>query len=172
MNNKHPAMRRTLLLTILMLAAVTAKAQQALDFAQKFMTECQGDSLVKCITVSPRMLEQIADSHQEGDERAEAVKQAIGKLKSMRIVSADDSYYDRAEALLKRHARRFKAVHDFKSEDAHGIFYTRKNRQGETVELIMVREDTVREKMTIVCVTGDIDEEFLCFLYNNKTFKN
>jgi AGCS family alanine or glycine:cation symporter len=58
------------------------------------------------------------------------------------------------------------------SENVLGIFYRRKNRQGETVELIMVREDTVREKMTIVCVTGDIDEEFLCFLYNNKTFKN
>jgi hypothetical protein len=40
------------------------------------------------------------------------------------------------------------------------------------VEIIMLHQDTHKERLTIVDLTGDIDEEFLCFLYNNKSFKN
>ena len=42
----------------------------------------------------------------------------------------------------------------------------------DTVELIMLYEDCTSSQLTIINLTGDIDEEFLCFLYNNKTFKN
>ena len=162
--------RLCMLVAMLMLNAATALAQHAPDFAEKFMTLCKNDSLVSCVTVSPKMMEQLAgrlaDAH-EGD-----IVQAINKLRSVRVVSAPASYYAQAEELLKKNARRFTAGQDFQSETMRGVFYSRKDRKGRTVELIMLREDVQRSLLTVVCLTGDIDEEFLCFLYNNKSFKN
>lgn len=165
-------MRRTLLLIALIGAALAAQAQQAMDFAQKFLTTCEGDTMVKCITVSPKMMEQIAERHEGGNEKNEALRQAIAKLKSMRIVSAPASYYERAEELVQKHKRRFKAEREFQGDGMRGAFYTRQSRKSVTNELIMLREDTERETLTIVCLTGDIDKEFLCFLYNNKSLKD
>ena len=165
-------MKIILTLFLTMAIAMAAEAQQALDFAKKFMTMYEGDSMVKCITVSPKMMEQIAEHHPFEEGNTDDFKQAVSKLKSARIVNAPANYYERAELLLKKHARRFKAEDNFENDKFRGSFYTRKNRKGQTVELIMLREDNVRETMTIVCLTGDIDKEFLCFLYNNKSFKD
>lgn len=160
----------TLLLTICL--ATVASAQKALDFAQKFMTTCDGDTMVKCITVSPKMMEQIVDAHQEGDEHSEALKQAISKLKSMRLVTAPAEYYERAEQLLKKHSRRFKPEQEFQTDSVRGIFYTRQDRKQQIAELIMLREETIKAKLIIICLTGHIDKEFLCFLYKNKSLKD
>ena len=158
------------MLTVVMLVQIASFAQHSPDFAEKFMTLCKNDSDVKCITVSPKMIEQLMK--QQAMDRPESLTQAIAKLKSMRLVSAPADYYQKAEDLLTKNSRRFKAERDYRSGNQHGAFYSRKNRQGETVELIMLHEDCQKNRFTIVNVTGDIDEEFLCFLYNNKTFKD
>jgi hypothetical protein len=158
-------------LSILLLAALlqmAAYGQRSLDFAEKFMTICKQDTTVKCITVSPKMMEQLLK--QQAGEHHENLRPAIGKLKSMRIVEASADYYQKAEDLLTKNSRRFHADRDYNSDHQHGAFYSRKNKKGDTVELIMLHEDCQKNKFTIVNVTGDIDEEFLCFLYNNKTF--
>ena len=159
-------------LLLMVIMAMAANAQQALDFVGKFVTQCEGDTTVKCITVSPKMMEQIVESRQGDDEAHEALNQAIGKLKSMRIVTARAEYFERAQQLLQKHARRFQAEKEYQCDNVRGVFYTRRNRKGKTAELIMLREDIARNQLTIVCLTGDIDKEFLCFLYNNKSFKN
>jgi hypothetical protein len=155
-----------------MAMAMAAQAQQALDFAKKFMTVCEGDTMVRCITVSPKMMDQIVETRQDDSEQNEALQLAMAKLKSARIVSAPAAYYERADSLIKRHARRFKATDDFHDDDVRGAFYTRKDRRGRTAELIMLREDKARNRLTIICLTGDIDKEFLCFLYNKKSLKD
>ena len=165
-------MKTILTLLLYMAMAMAANAQRALDFAKKFMTQCEGDTMVKCITVSPKMMGQIVETHQGDDQQAEGLRQALAKLKSARIVSAPASYYERAEQLIRRHARRFKAAQDFQGDEVRGTFYTRKDRKGNTAELIMLREDMARNLLTIICLTGDIDEEFLCFLYNKKSLKD
>jgi lactam utilization protein B len=117
------------------------------------------------------MVEQML--RQETDEqRPDNLMQAIAKLKSMRIVTASADYYQQAEDLLTKNSRRFHADRDYCTDSQHGAFFTRKNRQGETIELIMLHEDCASNRLTIVNVTGDIDKEFLCFLYNNKSLKN
>ena len=158
------------LFAMLVLTAATAMAQHAPDFAEKFVTLCKGDSLVSCVTVSPKMMGQLVDRLTETPEGD--IAQAISKLRSMRIVTATADHYEKAETLLRNNARRFKAQQDFQTETMRGAFYTRQNRKGQTVELIMLREDIQQKKLTIICLTGDIDKEFLCFLYNNKSFKN
>ena len=164
-------MMRLLYILLLAMATIAAKAQRSPDFAEKFMSLCTADSTVKCITISPKMMEQMVNPHAEG--RPENMMQAIEKLKSARIVSARAEYFSKADSLLQKNKRRFKAEKVFESnETIRGAFYSRKNKKGETVELVMLRADTERDKLTIVNLTGTIDEEFLCFLYNNKTFKN
>ena len=163
-------MRRYALLLMAMLTQAVAWSQSSPDFAEKFVSLCKGDSTVKCITVSPKMMGLMLK--QDTDDRPEQLMQVIAKLKSMRIVSAPDHYYQQAEDLLIKNSRRFQPQRDYRTKDQHGAFYTRKNQQGETIELILLHEDCSSNQFTIVNVTGDIDEEFLCFLYNNKTFKN
>ena len=149
---------------------VVSYAQHSPDFAEKFMTLHQADTTLKCITVSPKMMEQLVKSHGEG--RPENIMQAIAKLKSARIVTGNADYYQRAEELLQKNSSRFKAEQTYRSEEQHGAFYTRKDKKGNTVEFIMIREEPQYDKCIIINLTGDIDEEFLCFLYNNKSFKN
>lgn len=160
----------TLLLTMAM--AMAAQAQQALDFAKKFMTVCEDDTMVRCVTISPKMMDQIVETRHSDDEEAERLRLAMAKLKSARIVTAPASYYERAEKLITQHARRFKQGQIYQADDVRGTFYTRKDRKGNTAELILLREDTARDRLTIICLTGDIDEEFLCFLYNKKSLKD
>ena len=163
-------MKRLAMLILGVLVQVATFAQRSPDFAEKFMTLCKNDSNISCITISPKMMEQLMKP--EAMDRPENLTQAIAKLKSMRLVSAPADYYQKAEDLLTKNSRRFKADRDYRAGNQHGAFFTRKNKQGETVELIMLHEDCQKNKLTIVNVTGDIDEEFLCFLYNNKTFKD
>lgn len=154
-----------------MLAVIAATAQRSQDFASKFMSLCDDDSTVQCVTISPKMMEQLV-SQTAGEERNEAMLQAIAKLKSARIVSAGEGYYDRAVELLQKNARRFELQREFSDDHVHGAIYLRKNRRGNAVELVMLHEHVQSARLTVVNVTGDIDEEFLCFLYNNKSFKN
>ena len=55
---------------------------------------------------------------------------------------------------------------EYRNDKQHGAFFTRKNRKGKTVEFIMLHEEFEHDQFTIINLTGDIDEEFLCFLYN------
>ena len=156
------------LLLLLLFAAFTqvaTYAQHAPDFAEKFVSIHSADSTLKCITVSPKMMEHLAG--QRDESRQENIVQAIAKLKSARIVSGNADYYQKAIELLEKNRKRFKAEQEFRGEESHGAFYTRRDKKGNTVELIMLLEEPQNDRFTIVNLTGDIDEEFLCFLYNN-----
>jgi hypothetical protein len=164
-------MKRMLYLILAVMAVATASGQRSYDFAEKFISLCQADTTVKCITISPKMMEQLVKQHTT--EKPENIIQAIEKLKSARIVTARAEHFEKADSLLKKYKRRFTAVKEYGDENKiRGAFYSRKNKKGQTVELVMLRADAERNNLTIVNLTGDIDEEFLCFLYNNKSFRN
>lgn len=157
-------MHRLLLLFTVVLMQVASYAQHSPDFAEKFMTLHEADTTLQCVTVSPKMMEQLVRNHEES--RPENIVQAIAKLKSARIVTGNADYYQLAEDLLQKNSNRFKAEQTYRSEEQHGAFYTRKDKNGHTVEFIMICEEPQYDKFTLVNLTGDIDEEFLCFLYN------
>lgn len=149
------------MITIL-LTTIGATAQRAQDFASRFMQQCDGDTAVQCITVSPKMMEQL--TKQADASRNEHIAQAMEKLKSARIVTASthgDDYYQIAEDLLKRNPQRFHHDKSYRTEHAYGAFYTRKLKGGDTVELIMLHTDAKTQRMVIVNLTGDIDDEFI-----------
>lgn len=153
----------------LLSAAVFAQSGQ--DFASKFVEQCDVDTAVQCITVSPRMMEQLT---KEADAKSnESMAQAIQKLKSARIVSTStrgEEYYKQAEELLKKNPQRFTHDKDYRSSHGHGTFYTRKTKNGDTVELVLLHSDTEAGILVIVNLTGDIDEEFISSL--TRTFSN
>ena len=124
--------RRIILLLVAVLMQVATFAQHSPDFAEKFMKQHQADSTLKCITVSPKMMEQLVKMHD--DNRSDNIIQTAGK--------------------------------EYRTEEQHGIFYTRNDRKGNTVEFIMLCEEPQHDKSTIINLTGGIDNEFLCFLYN------
>lgn len=153
--------RLTSLLAFLALT-LSAMGQGAMDFAQKFMEQCEGDTAVHCVTVSPKMMEQIAQGGSDG--RDANLVQAIEKLKSARIVTASihgEGYYQVAEGLLRKNAHRFAAGKTYRTSHAHGAFFTRKGTEGETVELVMLHADTAHRRLVIVNLTGDIDRDFI-----------
>lgn len=154
-------MKRTICLLATALMSLSTIAQRTTDFAERFMQSCHDDSLVECVTVSPKMMEQIA---QPDSTRSHNMQLALQKLKSARIITASDSlqlYYQRAEQLLKRYPKRFIHNRDYGNALTYGSFYTRKIRSGKTVELIMLRADVENNQLVIVNLTGDIDEEFV-----------
>ena len=141
---------------------MTAMGQRGQDFASRFMQQCKEDSSVKCITVSPKMMEQVMAM--EGTDRNDSLMQAIAKLKSMRIVQTNadgEPYYQQAEELLKKNARRFEFIKTFRTERAEGVFYQRKKGDDKVVELVMVCLSKLDHRFVLVNLTGDIDEEFV-----------
>ena len=162
-------MRRAAILAVLLVAAAAAMAQGTQDFASKFMEQCLEDTAVHCITISPKMMEQL--TKQPDAARNEHMAQAIQKLKSARIVTASvraDDYYDAAMELLRDNPQRFRHTQDYRNSHARGTFYIRQTSSGDTVELVMLHTDTAADRLVIVNLTGDIDKEFVESL--RKTF--
>lgn len=155
-------MKRALSLIAGMMMCAAAAAQSAQDFASKFIDQCDIDTAVQCITVSPRMMEQL--TKEAGAKHNDNMAKAIQKLKSARIVTASargEEYYNRAEELLKKNPQRFAHAKDYRAAHGHGTFYTRTTKNGDTVELVMLHADTDTGKLVIVNLTGDIDDEFV-----------
>ena len=59
-------MKRTFFLITLLLTATIVTAQQIADFASKYMDACKGDTAVKCVTIGPKMVEQLSRQHDQG----------------------------------------------------------------------------------------------------------
>ena len=142
-----------------MIVGATAIAQRSQDFASRFMKEHSSDTTIQCVTVSPKMMEQLANSPDES--RNATLRQAIGKLKSARIVTAAESYFDDAEELLRQNAARFTSGKSYTRGQQHGAFYERKNRKGKTVELILLHADNRQGRLTIINLTGNLDQDFI-----------
>lgn len=142
--------------------SIVGFSQKALDFASKFMQRYDNDTILHCVTVSPKMIESLVRNHESN--RNEQFDEAIQKLKSVRIVSAKshgEKYYEKAETLLKENSKRFAHEKAYKAEHGYGTFYSRKNKRGNRVELVMLHADTQANSLVIVNLTGNIDEEFL-----------
>lgn len=154
-------LRIVCLLAVLSLS-LAGFSQKALDFASKFMQRYESDTTLHCVTVSPKMIESLVRNHEAA--KGEQFAEAIQKLKSVRIVSAKshgEKYYEKAESLLKENSKRFSHEKAYKAEHVYGTFYSRKNKRGDRVELIMLQANTQANSLVIVNLTGNIDEEFL-----------
>ena len=94
-------MKRALIIGCTMVfTAATAMAQ---DFVSKYMQENKQDTVLHCISVSPKMMEEVLKiDSQKGNE--EEMRSIMANLKSMQIVSSKtngDFYFNKAEEIIE-----------------------------------------------------------------------
>ena len=120
------------------------------DFASKFMEQCaKEDGEIQCQTVSPIMMEKLMDTMTapDGDRDEEVPEYLLSKLKSARIITAtkqSEKLFREAEQLIVR-------KHD------------------EVIrELIVLNLNPDEKTLTIVNLTGDMDDRFMKILSSGK----
>lgn len=150
--------RRSLLMFVfILLAGITTKAQ---DFATRYMAENAQDSTLNCISVSPKMMEEILHSGIEKDD-SNGIADIISKLKSMQIITADKRsriHFKQAEDMAQKNSARFKKMASYdEGKDRCRIFIREQKEQ--IVELILLR--LAGKQFTVINFTGDMNEEFI-----------
>ena len=141
-------MRRTWL-TVCLLALI-ATGTQAQDFASRYMAEHEGDSLLHCISVSPKMMEEILD-HGIGENDTTGMADIISRLKSMQIVK-------HAEEMARKNSARFKELASYDEGKDHCRIFVREHKT-EIVELVLLRQ--VGKQFTVINFTGDMNHAFI-----------
>lgn len=152
-------MRMRVLLTVLMVTVVTAM-MRAQDFASRYMSENAGDTTLVCISVSPRMMEEILEKGIQ-EEDTIGITEIISKLKSMQIVYAEKrgkGYFEKAEEMAERNSARFKKLASYDKEKDHCRIFVREQEE-QIVELVLLKQEGRR--FTVINFTGDMDRGFI-----------
>lgn len=165
---KALAAAAALLLALSTAAPQAARAAEAAPlrqqtFADAFMRRCRQDTTVVRVTISRQMLGQILQSPAKGQSREAAIRKLTG-ASLITCPSEATHYRAEADALLRKYSALWRHYRDFTSGTVSGSFYLRRDRDGRTRELILLREDTAARTLQIVCLTGDIDDEFISLL--------
>lgn len=145
-----------LALTSLMVSLVNAQ-----DFVQLFMDAYPNDPNIKCITISPKMMQEILKNETGQDTN---VREIISGLKSMQmIVSSVDgeNYYNSALETARRSGNRYEPFASFNSATEDYQILVRKRRD-EIVEMIMLSFKDNR--FTVINFTGEIKTEHISTL--------
>ena len=149
-------MRRTWL-TVCLLALI-ATGTQAQDFASRYMAEHEGDSLLHCISVSPKMMEEIMKSDAEKDKE---VLDMISNLKSMQVLTSDvegKKYFNAALKVVEKNSGRFESFLSFKDKSENCQIMVRK-KKSTIVELVMLMHE--KNHFAVVNFTGNMSPEFI-----------
>lgn len=145
-----------MLVTSLMVSLASAQ-----DFVQLFMDEHRGDAALSCITISPKMMQEIMKSE---TEKNESILEVISGLKSMQVLSATtngEDYYRQALETVKRNSSRYEAYSSFNSNGKDYQIMVRKI-SGEIVEMIMM--SFANSRFVVINLTGTIKAEFISTL--------
>lgn len=148
-------MKSVLLMCWMATLSVSVVAQ---DFASRFMTEHKADTNLTCVTISPKMMEEIMKSDAEKDNE---VLDIISNLKSMQMLTAKvkgQTYYDEAIKIVEKNTDRFEPFLSFNDKSENCQIMVRKKKD-TIIELVML----VREKGQFVVInfTGNMSPEFI-----------
>ncbi len=148
-------MKRVLLIAGWLLLSVAVVAQ---DFASRFMDEHKGDKNLTCISVSPKMMEEMLKADTEKDESMLAI---ISNLKSMQLLSSSINgadYYKKAVGILNRNSHRFEPFLVFDDEKENGKIMVRR-KKGEIIELVMLVNEG--PQFLVINFTGNMSDKFI-----------
>ncbi len=130
----------------------------AQDFASRFMNDHKEDSNLTCVTISPRMMEEIMNS--EG-EKNEEVLDILSNLKSMQMLTADtkgQQYYDDAVKIVEKNSRRFEPFLSYEGDSENCRILIRK-RNKSIIELVMLVQS--KNHFMVVNFTGNMNATFI-----------
>lgn len=133
--------------------AVTAQ-----DFASRFLTEHKADSNLTCVTISPKMMEEILRSDAEKNDE---VLDIISNLKSMQMLTAKvdgQKYYDEALRVVEKNSGRFKPFLSFKDKAGNCQIMIRKKKD-TIIELVMLMHE--KNHFAVINFTGNMSAEFI-----------
>lgn len=149
-------MRKGVLFIIAFLLKATI--MQGQDFVNLFMDEHKSDSILKCITISPKMMKEILKSDQGKDEE---MLDMIAELKSMQILRSDtlgQVYFNTATELITKEKDRFETIMTLNHPSRHCLVAIYK-QDDELIEMILLLNEN--EQFTIINFTGNMSEHFI-----------
>ena len=150
-------MRRSLTVVCLVAVAALANAQ---DFATRYMGENRCDTVLKCISIGPKMISVVLNAGAQNEEQ-EQIKAILSNLKSMQIVTSTqngEAYYEKAEQMAQKNTNRFEQYLAFDNENEEGKILLHR-RDDSIVELVMYLHR--KEFFQVIDFTGDMDDEFI-----------
>lgn len=155
-------MKQLLVSLLLLCLPFAAAAQSEEDFASRFMKLYGEGTSLKCMTVSPVMIERMMQL--PSVEENEQAKQVLSQLKTIRVVSGTspdgaESLYAHARQLAQHNAARYK-LH---AEEEGKSLYTRR-RGGVIVEMVLFMN--MEGQFSLINLTGNMTEKFLDQLMN------
>ncbi|MEG1563748.1 MAG: DUF4252 domain-containing protein [Bacteroides sp.] len=149
-------MKNVLLLCSMVLFSVSVVAQ---DFASRFLTEHKVDSNLTCVTISPKMMEEIMKCN-ANDE----VLEIISNLKSMQMLTAKvkgQTYYNEALKIVEKNIGRFEPYLSFSDKSANYQIMVRKRKEA-IVEVVMLMQE--KNSFVVINFTGNMSPEFIAKL--------
>ncbi|WP_321333824.1 DUF4252 domain-containing protein [uncultured Bacteroides sp.] len=159
-------MRKRALLIYLMTLSVFVSAQ---DFATRFLAEHKADSNLTCVTISPKMMEEILknDAEKDGD-----VLEIISNLKSMQMLTSNvkgKTYYNEALKLVEKNSGRFEPFLSFSDKSENYQIMIRKKNEA-IVELVMLMHEN--SHFMVINFTGIMSSDFISKLANSMKQKH
>lgn len=155
-------MKRALLIgCITILTAGMATAQ---DFVSKFMLENKQDTLLHCISVSPKMMGKVLNIDVENEKQKE-MRLIMKNLKSMQIVSAKEKgsfYFNKAEKMMERNGNRFEPFLSY-DDGQEGCRIMLRKRDEIIIELVML--NYMENNFLVINFTGNMNDEFIDNLF-------
>lgn len=148
--------KRVLLIAGIVFISVALSAQ---DFVTRFLDKRDPDTNLKCISVSPKMIQEILKKGSESENNE--VLDMISELKSMQMLTSEvkgKKYYEEALDIFKKNSERFKpfGVYDNKSENYRIMV---REKKGKIVELVMLVNDN--NKFVVINFTGNMNRRFI-----------
>jgi len=148
-------MKRLILINTLSLLAMFVSAQ---DFASRFLAAHKSDTNLSCVTISPKMMEEILKNDEQKDED---VLQIIANLKSMQMLSSKVKgkyYYDDALKVMHKNSNRFEPFLSFSDKSENCQIMIRKKNDA-IIELVMLIHENTH--FTVINFTGTMSSEFI-----------
>ena len=148
-------MKSVLLMCWMALLSVAVSAQA---FASRSMAEHQADSNLTCVTISPKMMEEIMKSDAEKDKE---VLDMISNLKSMQVLTSDvegKKYFNAALKVVEKNSGRFESFLSFKDKSENCQIMDRK-KKSTIVELVMMMHE--KYHFAVVNFTGNMSPVFI-----------
>lgn len=147
---------RVFLLGMLLCLPVAMSAQ---DFVTRFLDGRKADANLQCVSISPKMFQQVLES--EDGNRSQELLDMMAQLKSMQMLTSNVDgkvYYEEALELLEKHPERFKPFGAYGDESENSKLVVRE-RRGKIVELVMLANND--DLFAVIDFTGDMNEEFI-----------
>lgn len=134
-------------------AAATMNAQ---DFASRFRGEHKNDSNIACVTISPKMMQEMIEND---EDKKEELVDIISELKSMQMCTSKVNakrYFDDALSLVDKNSSLFETVHSQSDKDSKSRIVVRRKKNC-IIELVMLMCSD--KGFSLINFTGKMDAD-------------